>query len=100
MKSSLEYSTFRRGKKEKPQITIIRNEREDMTNELTEIKKIINGGAWVAQSVKPLPLAQIMIPGFWDPAWSGSLLSGKTASPSPTSHACVPSLAVSIKINK
>jgi len=24
------------------------------------------GGAWVAQSVKHLPLAQVMIPGSWD----------------------------------
>ena len=26
----------------------------------------ILGGAWVAQSVKLLPLAQVMIPGSWD----------------------------------
>ena len=25
-------------------------------------------GTWVAQSVKHLPLAQVMIPGSWDPA--------------------------------
>ena len=25
------------------------------------------GGTWVAQSVEHLPLAQVMIPGSWDP---------------------------------
>ena len=38
----------------------------------------MGGGAWVAQSVKGLPSAQVMIPGFWDPALSprtDSLLS-------------------------
>ena len=35
-------------------------------------------GAWVAQSVKPLPLAQLMIPGSWD----GALLSRESAFPS------------------
>ena len=35
-------------------------------------------GAWVAQSVKHLPLVQVMIPGSWD--WA--LLSREAASPS------------------
>ena len=40
-------------------------------------------GAWVTQSVKHLPSAQVMTPGVlgWSPA-SGSLLSGESASPS------------------
>ena len=29
-------------------------------------KKIIAGGTWLAQSVKPLPWAQVMISGSWD----------------------------------
>ena len=39
-----------------------------------------HGGAWVAQLVKCLPSAQVMIPGFWDqalhraPCLAGSLL--------------------------
>ena len=45
--------------------------------------------AWVAESVKHLPLAQIMIPGSWDGApCRGSLLSGEPASPSATPPAC------------
>ena len=40
-------------------------------------------GAWVAQGC--LPLAQIMISGFWDqPGPAGSLLSGESASPPPS----------------
>jgi len=43
------------------------------------------GGAWVAQSVKHLPSAQVMILGSWDPAPSGeSLLIGESASSSPS----------------
>jgi len=30
------------------------------------IKKKQMSGAWMAQSVKPLPSAQVMIPEFWD----------------------------------
>ena len=30
------------------------------------IKTLQSGGAWVAQWVKPLPSAQVMIPGAWD----------------------------------
>jgi len=56
------------------------------------------GGAWVAQMVKHLPLAQVMIPGSWDgaPAW-GSLLGGEPASPSTVPPACALSL---YQINK
>ena len=32
-------------------------------------------GTWVAQSVKHLPLAQVMILGSWDPAAHGALCS-------------------------
>ena len=41
-------------------------------------------GTWVAQSVKQLPLAWVMIPGSRDGAPAlGSLLRGESASPSP-----------------
>ena len=40
--------------------------------------KINLRGAWVAQLVKPS--AWVMIPGFWDGAYTGALLSGKPAS--------------------
>ena len=37
-----------------------------------QLKKICFQGAWVAQSVKHLPSAQVMIPGSWDwaPHWA------------------------------
>ena len=39
----------------------------------------------MAQSVKHLPLAQVMIPGSWDQVpHQASLLSGESASPSPS----------------
>ena len=41
-------------------------------------------GTWVAQLVKCLPSAQMMIPGSWDRAPLGSLLSGQPASLSPS----------------
>ena len=42
-------------------------------------------GACVAQSVKRLPSVEFMILGSWDRApMSGSLLSGESASPSPS----------------
>ena len=55
-------------------------------------------GAWGAQSVKHLPSAPVMIPGSWDRVprwgWGESLLSGESASPSPSApHSC--SLCVS-----
>ena len=51
----------------------------------THFKINRNRGAWVAQSVKCLPSAQVMIPGFWNGApTSGFLLSRESASPSPS----------------
>ena len=51
----------------------------NMTDVLTNAEMC--GGAWVAQPVKRLPSAQVMISGSWDrvPA-SGSLLLGEPAS--------------------
>ena len=54
-------------------------------------------GTWVAQSVKRLPSAWVVIPGSWvrAPATWGSLLSEESASPS----ASVLSLALALKQN-
>ena len=64
-------------------------------------------GTWVAQSVKHLPSAQVMIPGFWDqalsPASSGSLLRRESASPSTSPPTRALSFAFSLscsQINK
>ena len=54
-------------------------------------------GAWVAQSVKHLPLAQVMISGSWDQSPHQapcSVLSGESASPSPS--ASPPALSLSL----
>jgi len=63
--------------------------------------------AWVAQSVKHLPLAQVMISGSWDQALSpATLLSRESVSPSPLSHcpsprSCMHSLSFFLsQINK
>ena len=40
-------------------------------------------GAWVAQLVKRLPFAQVMITGLGVELHRGSLLNGESASPSP-----------------
>ena len=48
---------------------------------------------WVAQSVKHLLLAQVMISGFWDQVL-GSLLSREPASPSAPPHAHALSLSL------
>ena len=49
-----------------------------------------NRGAGVAQSIKRPPSAQVMIPGSWDQALCReSLLSGESASPSPSAPAHV-----------
>ena len=53
-------------------------------------------GTWVAQCVKRLPLAQVIIPGSWDPApTSGSLLNGDSASPSPCFCALIDTFSLS-----
>ena len=52
-----------------------------------KLNNLILGGS----VLKHLPLAQVMIP-------SGSLLGGRTASPSPTPPACVPSVAISLPV--
>ena len=59
--------------------------------------KQMSRDTWVAQSVKHLPSAQVMIPGSWDggPHSSGLLLSGKPASPSPSLPACALSFSLS-----
>ena len=54
-------------------------------------------GIWVAQSVKPLPLAQVMIPRSWDQAPHGAPYSAESLLlplplPLPPAHACTPSL--------
>ena len=51
------------------------------------LKRITYRGAWVAQLVKRLPLAQVMILGSWDLARIGLLLSRESASPSPSDSA-------------
>ena len=63
------------------------------------IKLKLTRGAWVAQLVKHLPLAQVMIPGSWNRApESVSLLSGESASPH-SAPPPAPALSVS-QINK
>ena len=50
--------------------------------------------AWVTQSVKHLPLAQVMIPGSWDRALHGApCLAGSLLLPLP---ACPPACALSL----
>jgi len=44
----------------------------------------INRGAWVAQSIERLRLAQVMIPNLASGPMSGSLLGGEPSSPSPS----------------
>ena len=45
-----------------------------------------NKGCLGGSFIKRLPLAQVMIPGFWGraPSWGGSLLSGESTSLSPS----------------
>ena len=67
-------------------------------NTVTQSGKMGLMGAWVAQLVKCLPLAQVMIPGSWDQALHGSLLRGSLLLPLPaTPPACAFSLC---QINK
>ena len=47
------------------------------------IKKSKIQGAWVAQLIKCLPSAQVMIPGSWDGALLWASCSGQPASPFP-----------------
>ena len=56
-------------------------------------------GAWVAQLVKRLPLAQVMTPRVlgWRPA-SGSLLVGESASPSTPALTCALPLSYSLSL--
>ena len=49
-------------------------------------------GAWVAQLVEHLPLAQVMIPGSWDPCSARSLLL-LLSLPFTLTHVCVLSLS-------
>ena len=53
-------------------------------NTVTQSGKMGLMGAWVAQLVKCLPLAQVMIPESWSSPASGSLLRRETASPFPS----------------
>ena len=46
------------------------------------------GGMWVAQSVKHLPLAQVMIPGSWDQVLCWAPHSVESVSPSPSASLC------------
>ena len=55
--------------------------------------KSYSGGTWVAQLVKHLPLAQVMIPGLGSSPLSGSLLSGESAFPSAPPPACALALS-------
>ena len=52
----------------------------------------------MAQSVKHLLSAQVMILGSWDELHSGSLLSGKPPSASPSAFALHPLLELSFSI--
>ena len=67
-----------------------------------KIKKYVVVGRMGGSVFGRLPSVEVMIPGSWDRApASGSLLSRKPVSPSPTPPACVPSLTVSLcQINK
>ena len=58
------------------------------------------GGRWVAQWVKHLPSAQVMIPGSWDRAPRQTLLSREPASPSPSAPPHAHVLLLSNKINQ
>ena len=55
---------------------------------------VISWGAWVAQSIKHLPSAQVMISGSWDRALHWAPCSAESASPSapPTTCECPLSL--------
>ena len=54
-------------------------------------------GAWVAQSVKHLPLAQVIIPGCWDQDPSlGSLLSGESISSTPSAPPSICALSFTL----
>ena len=61
------------------------------------IYKVDNNGAWVAQLVKCLPSAQVMIPGSWDQApcpdlsLAGSLLFSVPLPAAPPACALSPS---------
>ena len=58
-------------------------------------------GTWVAQLVKHLPLAQVMILRFWDEVPSlGSLLSRESASPSAPPHSCSLSFMLALCLSK
>ena len=54
-------------------------------------------GTWVAQSIKALPSAQVMILG--QSPTSGSLLRGESACPSPTASLCSP-LVFSVSLTR
>ena len=58
---------------------------------------MFTSGAWVAQLVKRLSSAQDMIGVLGSSPMSGSLLSGESASPSPSAPACLRSLNLSNK---
>ena len=68
------------------------------TSVVTYPFKKLPRGAWVAQLFKHLPCAQVMIPEGWGgvPPTSGSLLSGESASPSPS--AAPPAYGLSLRV--
>ena len=54
-------------------------------------------GVWVAQSVKRLPSAQVMIPGSWDQAQRRLPAQQESASPSPSAPPSACALSFSNK---
>ena len=61
------------------------------------IKKMWKRGIWVAQSVKHLPLTQVMIQGSWDWALHQAPCSAESVSPSsPCSSPCLCTLVLSL----
>ena len=59
----------------------------ESSHPLSKAKELYYRGAWVAQWVKPLPSAQVMISGSWDQAPNQALCS--TGSLPPPLSACL-----------
>ena len=57
----------------------------------------VSWGAWVAQWVKPLPLAQVMIPASWDRAPHQALCSAGSLLPPLSLPASLPTCDLSVK---
>ena len=71
-------------------------------------KRVTPRGSWVAQLVKHLPSAQVMIPGFWNPAQNWACCSARSlllplplpAAPPACAHTLLLSLSQINKLEK